>query len=135
MDIISPAQRSQLMGRIRGKETKPELIVRRTAHRLGFRFRLYRRDLPGRPDLVFPSRKVAMFVHGCFWHRHKGCRYCYNPKSNIEFWEKKFKNNVTRDERTRGELKRMGWHVAIIWECETTDPRSLEKKLKDQLAR
>jgi DNA mismatch endonuclease, patch repair protein len=135
MDIISPSERSRLMSRIRGKDTKPELTVRRAAHRLGARFRLYRSDLPGSPDLVFPRRKTAMFVHGCFWHRHKGCRYCYNPKSNVEFWKKKFKNNVARDKHARAELERMGWRVAIIWECEAASSDTLDARLQEYLGR
>lgn len=85
-DIVTPARRSEMMSRIRGKGTKPELVVRSAAHRLGFRFRLHVKKLPGSPDLVFPKRKTALFVHGCFWHRHEGCPYCYVPKSNIQFW-------------------------------------------------
>ena len=86
------------MGRIFSKGTKPELTVRKLAHSMGFRFRLHRRNLPGKPDLVFPGRKLAVFVHGCFWHRHAGCRFSYSPKSNIEFWQTKFDSNVARDE-------------------------------------
>src|ERR1700737_3932573 len=119
MDIVSPARRSEMMGGIRGTGTKPELIVRSTAHRLGYRFRLHVRSLPGSPDLVFPRRNLAIFVHGCFWHRHKGCAYAYSPKSNVGFWKAKFKGNVARDRRVRRELASMGWRVAVIWECET----------------
>lgn len=130
MDIVSPAHRSKIMGRIRSKDTAPELAVRRLAHALGARFRIHRRDLPGNPDLVFPGRKLAVFVHGCFWHRHQNCRYSYTPRSNIEFWQKKFEGNIARDARAREELKRMGWRVAIIWECETQDDAILHWKLK-----
>jgi DNA mismatch endonuclease, patch repair protein len=133
MDVVSPARRSQMMSRIRGKGSKPELIVRRMVHSLGYRFRLHARYLPGSPDLVFSRRKLALFVHGCFWHRHKGCPYAYNPKSNIEFWTRKFKSNVARDKRVRGELEAMGWRVAIIWECEAADPDSLKEELKELL--
>src|SRR5260370_35435372 len=119
------------MGRIRGKGTKPELIVRSTAHRLGYRFRLHVKNLPGSPDLVFRSRNVALFVHGCFWHRHAGCPYCYTPKSNIQFWREKFKKNVIRDKRVRTGLEGMGWHAAVIWECEAAGPDSLRKRLKE----
>ena len=133
MDIVSPALRSQMMRRIRGKGTKPEIVVRRAAHELGYRFRLHRRDLPGSPDLIFPSRKFALFVHGCFWHRHAGCKYCYEPKSNVDFWDKKFRNNVARDERVEGELEQLGWQVAVIWECETADPVGLRERLKAYL--
>ena len=130
MDIVSPARRSEMMGRIRSKETKPELAVRKLAHRLGYRFRIHRRDLPGSPDLVFPGRRLALFVHGCFWHRHENCRYAYNPKSNLEFWQAKFKNNVERDIRAESELESMGWRVAVIWECETNYSDSLSTRLK-----
>src|SRR4051812_28244891 len=133
MDIVSPARRSEIMKRIRGKGTKPELDVRKAAHKLGYRFRLHRSDLPGTPDIVFPSRSVALFVHGCFWHRHKDCRYCYNPKSNIEFWRRKFQNNIARDVRARTELERMGWRVVIIWECEISDSHGLNRKLREYL--
>ncbi len=118
-----------MMASIKGKSTKPELVVRRMAHRLGYRFRLHRKDLPGSPDLVFPRLKLAVFVHGCFWHRHKACRYAYSPKTNVEFWDRKFKNNVLRDVRAKEGLEDMGWRVAIIWECETQDPVELRKTL------
>lgn len=130
MDNVSPARRSEIMSRISGKETKPELAVRKLAHSLGYRFRLHRRDLPGRPDVVFSKRNIALFVHGCFWHRHENCRFAYMPKSNIEFWQTKFKNNVARDARVETELKRLGWRVATIWECETADLDSLSLKLR-----
>ncbi|MDQ0563205.1 DNA mismatch endonuclease (patch repair protein) [Rhizobium mesoamericanum] len=133
MDIVSPARRSQIMARIAGKGTKPEVAVRRVAHGLGYRFRLHRRDLPGSPDLVFPSRQLALFVHGCFWHRHAGCRLAYNPKSNVEFWQAKFKGNIARDARVLDELERLGWRVAMIWECETRDFDGLCQKLKEIL--
>jgi DNA mismatch endonuclease (patch repair protein) len=134
-DIVTPARRSEMMGRIRGKGTKPELLVRSAAHRLGFRFRLHAKKLPGSPDLVFPRRKTVLFVHGCFWHRHQGCPYCYMPKSNIKFWCGKFEKNVVRDRRARRGLEGMGWRVAIIWECETADSDSLRKRLKELLGR
>lgn len=133
MDIVSRAHRSEIMSRIRGRNTKPELVVRRTAHRLGYRFRLHRRDLPGSPDLVFPRPKKVIFVHGCFWHRHDGCRLAYEPKSNVEFWQKKFKSNIERDIRVKGELERMGWDVLTIWECETVDNNLLVSKLQGHL--
>ncbi len=134
-DIVTPTRRSDMMSRIRGKGTKPELLVRSAAHRLGYRFRLHVRKLPGSPDLVFPSRKIALFVHGCFWHRHGECRYCYVPKSNIQFWREKFKDNVLRDKRVQARLEEMGWRVAVVWECETADSDSLRKRLKDLLGR
>ncbi len=118
------------MARIRGRDTKPEVAVRRLAHRLGYRFRLHRRDLPGTPDLVFPARSKIVFVHGCFWHRHPGCRFTYEPKSNVEFWRKKFTANKQRDARVKGELKQMGWDVLTIWECEATDDEAMATVLK-----
>lgn len=118
------------MSRIAAKGTKPEMAVRKIAHGLGYRFRLHRRDLPGSPDMIFPRKKVAIFVHGCFWHRHEGCRFSYNPKSNVEFWQAKFKINAARDARAKEELERMGWRVAIIWECETRDFDNLSVKLQ-----
>jgi DNA mismatch endonuclease, patch repair protein len=133
VDIVSPARRSELMGRIRGKGTKPELAVRSVAHRLGYRFRLHVKKLPGSPDLVFPSRKLVLLVNGCFWHRHEGCPYCYVPKSNIQFWREKFEKNVARDTRVRIGLEGMGWRVAVIWECETASSDSLRKRLKELL--
>lgn len=129
MDIVSPQRRSEMMSGIRGRDTKPEIAVRRLAHRLGYRFRLHRRDLPGTPDLVFPGRKKVIFVHGCFWHRHPGCRFAYQPKSNVEKWRSKFETNVTRDARVRRELDDLGWDVLTIWECETANLQTLATKL------
>jgi DNA mismatch endonuclease, patch repair protein len=130
MDTVSKEARSRMMGSIKGKDTAPELAVRKAAHALRLRFRLHRRDLPGSPDLVFPSRKTAVFVHGCYWHRHEGCLCCYFPKSNVDFWEKKFKGNVARDERVRRELEQLGWRVVTLWECETAEEDGLHRKLK-----
>jgi DNA mismatch endonuclease (patch repair protein) len=131
---VEQKRRSRMMSRIRGKNTKPALAVRKAAHGLGFRYRIHARELPGCPDLLFSRRKIAMFVHGCFWHRHENCRYSYAPKSNIEFWEKKFQNNVARDARVRGELEGMGWKVAVVWECETADSIFLADKVKGLLS-
>jgi DNA mismatch endonuclease, patch repair protein len=135
VDIVSPARRSEMMSRIRGKGTKPELLVRSSAHRLGYRYRLHVKKLLGCPDLVFPRRKIALFVHGCFWHRHQGCPYCYAPKSNIQFWSEKFKKNVLRDKFVKTGLEGMGWRVAVIWECETADSETLRNRLKKLLGR
>lgn len=118
-----------MMSRIQGKNTKPELIVRRLAHALGFRFRLHRRDLPGSPDLVFPRLHKAIFVHGCFWHRHLGCKYAYSPKSNTAFWEAKFLANVTRDRAALNTLQKLGWSILVIWECETSNHLTLTRQL------
>lgn len=131
MDIVTREQRSRMMSGIRGKNTRPELAVRKAAHALGLRFRLHRKDLPGSPDLVFPGRKTIVFVHGCYWHRHKECRYCYNPKSNVEFWNTKFRNNVARDERVRDDLEQQGWRVVTLWECETVEEDGLRNRLKE----
>lgn len=135
MDIIDKQARSRLMGRIRGKDTKPEVAVRRLAHRLGFRFRLHRRDLPGSPDLVFPNLQKVVFVHGCFWHRHPGCRLAYEPKSNQAFWKKKFAANVTRDEKALADLKAQGWDPLVIWECEAKDTELVVSRLSTHLGR
>lgn len=109
--------RSYNMSRIRGKDTKPELRVRRALHALGLRFRLHRRDLPGTPDIVLPRWKAVIDVRGCFWHRHPGCKYATTPVSNAAFWEDKFATNVARDKRTGERLDRLGWRTAIVWEC------------------
>ena len=116
------------MGRVAAKDTKPEMVVRKIAHALGFRFRLHQKDLPGRPDIVFPSRRKAIFVHGCFWHRHD-CRKATTPKTNVEFWGEKFRQNVERDRRTMSELAEQGWEAMIIWECETGDVEALAGKI------
>ena len=111
------------MSGIRGKDTQPELIVRRFLHRRGFRFRLHARELPGRPDLVLPRYRAAIFVHGCFWHRHPDCRFTYRPKSHQDFWEAKLEGNVTRDERKERELRHLEWRVYVVWACEATEER------------
>lgn len=118
------------MARVKGRDTKPELIVRRVAHALGHRFRLHRRDLPGTPDMVFPRLKKVIFVHGCFWHRHPGCSKASSPKTRAAFWQSKFDANVERDARSIRELRRAGWDVEVVWECETKDVDALESKLR-----
>ncbi len=132
MDIWSPEKRSAVMGRIRGRDTKPELIVRSLLHRAGLRFSLRRKDLPGKPDIVLPKYKVVIFVHGCFWHRHKGCKVATMPKSREDFWQAKFDANVTRDKRNLRDLKKAGWQVIVLWECEIMrDPfAAVEKVLR-----
>lgn len=129
MDIVTPAKRSKMMSGIRGKNTKPELVVRSIAHRMGLRFRLHRRELPGRPDLVFPKHRTVVFVHGCFWHRHS-CGLAAIPKTRTEFWLNKFAANVKRDRLHKAELKTLGWKVLDIWECETRVPEIVEKRLR-----
>jgi DNA mismatch endonuclease (patch repair protein) len=120
-DIVSPEVRSLMMSGIRGKDTGPELIVRRFLHSRGFRYRLHAKDLPGRPDVVLPKYRTAIFVHGCFWHRHQNCRFAYSPKSRQEFWEAKLEGNARRDERNQERLAAIGWSVAVVWECQTDD--------------
>ncbi|MET3486001.1 very short patch repair endonuclease [Methylobacterium sp. 1973] len=122
-------RRSALMARIRGKNTKPEIVVRRLAHSLGYRFRLHRRDLPGSPDLVFPSRRKIIFVHGCFWHRHPRCKKTTTPSTRRDFWRNKFEQNVERDIRNEIALIAAGWDLLVIWECETTDIEKLTETL------
>ena len=123
-DIVTPAERSILMSRIRGVDTKPELFIRRTLHALGYRFRTQVRELPGRPDLVFSKRRAVIFVHGCFWHRH-GCRKTYFPKTRETFWRGKFISNVGRDKQNRKDLAEAGWRVFVAWECEVESDDSL----------
>jgi DNA mismatch endonuclease (patch repair protein) len=129
-DFLTRDRRSWLMSRVRGKNTKPELVVRSAAHRLGYRFRLHRKDLPGRPDLVFPRLRKAVFVHGCFWHRHEGCKKATTPGSNVDYWHKKFAENVERDNKAVAELTRMGWALMIVRECQTTDVDSISQSLR-----
>ncbi len=121
--------RSALMARVKQKNTKPELFVRHLLHSNGFRFRLHRSDLPGTPDIVFIGRKKAIFVHGCFWHRHEGCTGCTTPKTRVAFWLEKFRVNIERDRRKLAELSARGWSSLVIWECETTNPEHLEDRL------
>jgi DNA mismatch endonuclease (patch repair protein) len=110
--------RSRNMRAVRGKDTKPELAVRRAAHGLGLRFRLFRRDLPGRPDLTFPKWRAVIFVNGCFWHQHPGCSKAVLPKSNVTFWKTKLSDNILRDQRNRTKLQKQGWRVFVVWECD-----------------
>lgn len=126
-DIVDPRTRSAMMASIRGKNTKPEIIVRRFLHRLGFRFRLHRRDLPGRPDIVLPKYRTVVEVRGCFWHRHEGCPFAYMPQSNREFWEAKLNGNRERDQRNLQELTKLGWRAIEVWECELGDDGILER--------
>jgi DNA mismatch endonuclease (patch repair protein) len=117
-DILSQEQRSALMAKVRSSDTKPEWILRCALHRLGFRYKLKNKELPGNPDLVLPKYRTVVFVHGCFWHRHAGCRDASMPKSNQSFWAKKFSENVERDVRNSEALSQQGWKVIIVWECE-----------------
>ena len=130
MDIISEEKRSWNMSRIRGKNTKPEIIVRSLLHKIGYRFRLHRKDLTGKTDIVLPKYNTVIFVHGCFWHRHKGCKYAYTPKSRVKFWKDKFAGTVKRDKQQLKQLKEKGWNVEIIWECETANIDMLAARLR-----
>lgn len=117
VDIVDDKTRSRMMAGIKGKNTTPEVLLRKALHGAGFRFRLHAAKLPGRPDIVLPKYRAAIFVHGCFWHRHDGCRNASVPKTNAAFWKEKFQRNVARDATNRTDLKEAGWRVAIIWEC------------------
>ncbi|KAA8388665.1 DNA mismatch endonuclease Vsr [Acetobacter sp. DmW_136] len=117
MDIVDKQTRSRMMAAIRGKDTRPELVLRRAMHARGFRFRLHSRNVSGRPDLVFPKYRAVVFVHGCFWHRHEGCRYATKPLTRPEFWQAKFESNIARDKAVRLILLKEGWRVATVWEC------------------
>ena len=132
-DIYEPRKRSEIMSRIRGRGTKPEIIVRRIAHRLGYRFRLHRKDLPGRPDMVFPRHRVVIMVHGCFWHRHPGCKHASTPKTRESFWKNKLEDNVARDGRNESALRELGWRVMVIWECETKDREAVADRIESFL--
>ena len=123
-------KRSAIMARVRGKNTKPELVVRRVVYALGHRYRLHRRDLPGSPDLVFRTKKRVIFVHGCFWHRHAGCRRTTFPKIRVPFWRSKFAQNIARDARNIETLSEAGWKVLVVWECETDNSIALRVKLR-----
>ena len=118
-DIVSPEKRSEMMRGIRSKNTKPEKTVRSWLHQEGYRFRINRKDLPGTPDIVLPKYNLAIFVHGCYWHRHENCKLAALPKTNTEFWESKFAKNQERDKRKLEECRDAGWKVVTIWECET----------------
>ena len=133
VDTVDSRKRSEIMSRIRGRDTAPEMVVRRIAHRLGFRFRLHRGDLPGRPDLVFPRYRAVIQVHGCFWHRHPGCKYATSPKTRVGFWENKFRGNVVRDRRNEAALLELGWRVLVIWECETRDQDAVAARIEAYL--
>ncbi|MEY4177465.1 MAG: hypothetical protein RLY70_1039 [Planctomycetota bacterium] len=129
MDHLTPAERSQLMSRVRGKDTAPERLVRSLVHRLGYRYRLHVRDMPGRPDLVLPRFRAVILVHGCFWHQHHCPAGDRIPKTRVDYWRAKLEGNVRRDARQRRELKRLGWRVLVIWECEA------ERHSPERLAR
>ncbi len=130
IDILTKGKRSWNMSQIKAKDTRPEILLRSIIHRSGLRFRLHEKKLPGKPDIVLPRYKAAIFVNGCFWHRHEGCKCAYMPKSRIEFWESKFSRTVQRDADKSRELIELGWHVFTAWECEIkNDPDELLERL------
>lgn len=126
MDKLTPNQRSEVMSKVKGRNTLPEIRVRRALHAKGYRFRLHRKDLPGKPDIVLPKHRLCIFVHGCFWHRHPGCPRATTPESNGEFWANKLRDNVERDLRNAIALAQAGWRVCVVWECQTRDAYALD---------
>ncbi|MEK2603341.1 very short patch repair endonuclease [Burkholderia arboris] len=130
VDTLTPAARSKRMSLIRGKNTGPELTVRRLIYAAGYRYRLHGMKLPGRPDLVFPRRRKVIFVHGCFWHRHEGCRLARLPKSRLEFWGEKLEGNRQRDMRNLEALHALGWTTMVVWECELADEKALIERIR-----
>lgn len=135
MDVFSKEKRTQIMSRISDKNTMPEKLVRSLLHNLGFRFRLHRKDLPGKPDITLPKYKKVIFVHGCFWHGHKGCSRSKRPISNVDFWNKKLDKNIARDKANVIALKKACWGVLIVWACEVNDTNKLKAKLLSFLKR
>ena len=133
MDVFDPQKRSEIMGRVRGKDTKPELRVRSYLHHCGLRYRIHDKRLPGTPDLSFPSRRIAIFVHGCFWHGHDGCRKASIPATRPEFWCAKIEGNKGRDRRNETELEALGWKVRVVWQCSITSEalNGLAKEIGD----
>lgn len=134
MDNLTKQQRSWNMSRIKGSNTGPERIVRSILHRMGYRFCLYRKDLPGKPDITLPKHRTVIFVHGCFWHRHKGCKDATMPKTRCDFWREKLEGNAARDKIKQSALRALGWHVSVVWECETESMVKLNRKL-DRLSK
>lgn len=130
VDVHSKEARSANMARVRGRDTKPEMVVRRLLHRLGYRFRLCRKDLPGRPDIVLARWNVAIFIHGCFWHQHNGCSKAARPATNREFWSAKLDRNIERDEENRKALTELGWRIFTVWECWVRDTATLADDLE-----
>lgn len=133
MDSFSPTERSEIMGRVRGKDTTPEMAVRSLLHSLGFRYRLHRPDLPGKPDIVLPKYKAVVFVHGCFWHRHAGCSRASTPATRRDYWLPKFQRTIDRDKRNQAELRSAGWNVIVVWECELRDIEQLAVRLPQRI--
>ncbi len=130
MDNVSRRRRSEIMSRVRAKDTAPEMLVRRLVYSMGYRYRLHDRSLPGTPDLVFRKTHQLIFVHGCFWHRHAGCALARWPKSRQKFWREKLEGNQTRDRKNIGRLRRAGWRVMVVWECQLSKPVRLEQRIR-----
>jgi DNA mismatch endonuclease (patch repair protein) len=133
VDIFSKAKRSEVMSKIRGRNTRPEQTLRSLLHRAGFRFRLHNSRLPGTPDIVLPRYRTVIMVHGCFWHRHPRCRFAYEPKTRVAFWRGKFAENIARDRRVKNALRKLGWRVITIWECELTNADRVMANLRLKL--
>jgi DNA mismatch endonuclease (patch repair protein) len=133
-DVFTAKKRSDIMSKIGGKDTAPELRVRRLLHAMGYRYRLHRVDLPGKPDIVLPRHRKIVLIHGCFWHCHRGCRRASLPLTNIRFWKKKIVGNQARDRRVQRELRQLGWSVLVLWQCELADSERLAGRLMDFLA-
>lgn len=129
MDVFSKRTRSRIMSHISGKNTKPEILVRSLLHRMGYRFRIHKKDLPGRPDICLPKHKKVIFVHGCFWHGHENCPRSKRPTTNVEFWNKKIDGNIERDKENIKKLRRLGWQTLTIWTCEIKNQEELKTKL------
>lgn len=133
MDTFSRKQRSECMSKIRHKDTRPELVARKALTELGYRYRLHRKDLPGSPDIVMPRLKKIIFINGCFWHQHKGCKRSSMPKSNKDYWKPKLEKNIERQKKDVRLLKKDGWSIIVLWECETNNKDKMMKKLEKQL--
>ena len=129
MDVFSKEKRSKIMSRVSGKNTKPEIVVRSLLHNMGYRFRLHKKDLPGKPDIALPKYKKIIFVHGCFWHGHEGCSRSKRPTTNQEFWREKLDKNIERDKVVVNALNQLGWEVLTVWSCEVKDANKLKSKL------
>lgn len=130
MDRVTADRRSEIMRRIRSKDTSIEMTIRRLVHGMGYRYRLHAKDLPGSPDLVFRGRRKIILVHGCFWHRHRKCPLSSTPKTRVDFWKEKFEKNMVRDRRNLRELKKLGWSILVVWQCEIKDKDKLEKMIR-----
>jgi|SRR5665213_107822 len=129
MDRLTPQERSSNMASIPSRNTNPEMIVRKTVHSLGYRYRLHQKSLPGTPDLTFLRKRKVIFVHGCFWHRHKGCAKASTPTTRADFWQEKFDSNVARDRRVTKALKREGWKILVVWQCELKNSEALARRI------